>query len=185
MKRLFFVLALVATITGVYAQPPGGRRPNGGPRGERPPMGGMRDQDNGQNKMWIEKFPDIPDLTLEQRRKLGEVLSDEQKSVEKQLENKRSYQAELDANDLSEKEIQKLTKKIGKANESIAKQKEKSDKKIKKILSDSQYKVFSEKRDEFKFNKLRRPHQRPDNERRPQRPDDDNGFPLEQGSEFN
>ena len=149
MKKFIIVLAMVFTGLGLSAQPPQGGR-GGGPGGGRPPM--SQDDDFSERKIWLENFPEIPELTLQQREKVGSILTDEQKEINKQFDKKRSLQeGNKEHADLSEKEKEKIHKEMLKIDEKISTTKIKSDNKVKKILSDNQYKVYLEKRNEFRF----------------------------------
>ena len=149
-KILVFAFVLITTIN-LAAQPPqgfgGGGRPSGSPRGE---MGQRPTSSDAESVIILEFFPDIPDLTLEQREKIGSVLTKERKEITKQMENKRKIEGER-KEDQTAKEREKNKKKIDKIDKKIEQTKEESNKKIKKELSEKQYLVFAEKRDDFKF----------------------------------
>jgi len=168
MKKLLSITLFLAFlgITNILAQPPGGGgrgERGGGPQGG--PSMGMRDRGSSEDeKIILEHFPEIPDLTLEQREKVGTILTGERKDIGKEMQNKHKIEMELRQNEeMSEKEINKNKEKIEKADKKINEIKEKSDKKIKKVLSDEQYIVFKEKREEFKFKSQR---QRPNRQMR-------------------
>ena len=151
MKRVFIIVSIILTVANLCAQPPGGGR---GTPGGPPPGGGGREMGNRPNtsseELVLEHFPEIPDLTLKQREKIGTVLVDERKDIQKQLEKK----LEIEKNrkpDASEKDLEKQHEKIAKIDQKIQDIKSKADKKVKKLLSDEQYLVLIEKRGEFKF----------------------------------
>lgn len=156
MKKITIIIFSIFTMVSLYAQPPGG---GGGGRGMGgPPPGGMRQPSNfSSNKPILDHFPEIPDLTLKQREKVGTILTNEREDIQSQLEKRREIEMKLKP-DTSDKEREKQKKNIDKIDKKIRDIKEKSDKKIKKELSDTQYQVFIEKREEFRFKEQ---HQRP------------------------
>lgn len=158
MRKLFIVACvIILATTQAFAQPPsgrGGRGPGeGSPPGDRM---GQRSSSFGEDKPILEHFPEIPDLTLQQREKIGTILTDERKDINKQMDKKKSAERKKDS-EIDENELQKQQKEFDKIDKKIQDIKSKSDKKIKKILSDQQYLAFVEKREEFKF---KRQHQR-------------------------
>lgn len=178
MKRILIIISVILVATNLLSQPPSGRRgqggppPNGGRMGQRPPS-------NIEDNIILESFPEIPNLTLQQREKVGTILTDEQKDIEKQMAKKREAEVNLNP-DATQKEVEKQQKEIEKIDKKVQDIRGKSDKKIKKILSDEQYLVFTQKREEFKFRHQRR--QRP-----PQRkdyPDEDMPSPPFQNQNF-
>lgn len=146
-KALMFSIATFSFIC-LCAQPPMG----GGGRPDSPPRGDMmqRPSDSSDEKITLEVFPEIPNLSLEQREKVGSILTKEMKDVSKQLKKKRELMPGRDS-ELSEKDLQKNKEKADKIDQKIASIKDKSNNKVKKELSDDQYQVFIEKREEFKF----------------------------------
>lgn len=144
---LALVLILLSVIT-LKAQPHQGR---GGGRPDGTPPEGMRQrpQINGDDKMILEYFPEIPNLSLTQREKVGSILTKERKDIAKQLDKKRNL--EIGYKELTEKDREKNKEKIEKIEVKINQIKEKSNQKIKKELSEKQYSVFKEKREDFKF----------------------------------
>lgn len=175
MKKFLVITLVLFTGIGLYAQPPRGEGGGGGRRPGGPPPGDMRQQrPGGEDKIILEFFPEIPDLTLQQREKVGTILTSERKDIRKQTEKKMEL-GRLDT--MSEQDREKNKKKLDKIDKKISEITEKSNKKIGKVLNDNQYHVFLEKREDFKFRGNReRPHfQKEDGERR--RPDHE--FPDE------
>lgn len=146
MKKFFVTTFLILFAVSFYAQPPQGGRRGGRPEGA--PPGGMRQSfSEGETKPILEEFPTIPNLTLEQREKVGSILTKEQQDITKQIKKKREFEQdriEYSTERNIEKDLQKIDGKITEI-------KDKSNKKIKKVLSDEQYSVFLDKRDMFKF----------------------------------
>lgn len=146
MKRYLLGAIFILLAFCVNAQPPqggqgGGRRPDG------PPPGGFgQNSTKVENKPILDVFPDIPNITLEQREKVGSLLTKERKEIMKQMEKKREYMREP-----GEEPTEKAQKAIAKIDKKIIAIKEKTNKKVKKVLSPEQYLVFMDKREEFKF----------------------------------
>ena len=187
MKKLLVFATAVLTIIRLDAQPPqggmgggmGGGRPDGPPRGEM----GQRPTTSIEETLTLEVFPEIPDLSLKQRERVGSIITKEMKDVSKQMKKRHELMVEK-KEPLTEKELTKNKEKSEKIDKKIAEIKEKSNKKIKKELSEEQYKVFIEKRDDFKFKRQRRGGSRMgDGERRerPARPSFDGGNGPEEG----
>jgi len=149
MKRFLVIISVIFISMGIYAQPPGGGERG---RGGRPPGDrmGQRPSFSNEDKPILEHFPEIPDLTLQQREKVGTILTNERKDINKQMEKRRDIDKKRNPK-VTEKELDKQRKEIDKIDKKIQDIKSKSDKKIKKVLSDDQYLVFIEKREEFKF----------------------------------
>lgn len=172
MKKIMIFAITTLSIIVLNAQPPqggmGGGRPDGPPRGGQM---GQRPSSNIEEKLILEVFPEIPNLTLEQREKVGSIITKEMKDVSKQLDKKRQLMPKRDEV-ISEQDMEKQRQKIEKVDKKIADVKEKSNKKIKKELTDEQYQIFLEKREEFKF-KQHRERPRMGNDERP-RPSFDN-----------
>jgi phenylalanyl-tRNA synthetase alpha subunit len=103
----------------------------------------------------IEHFPPIPDLSLKQRADVGAVLTKEQGKIDRQMQKKRQLveKENKSSANKSEKAREKFQKKTNKIDQKINQLRDNSNKKIKKILSEEQYRVFMEKRDEFRFRK--------------------------------
>jgi hypothetical protein len=172
MKKVIIFLALIISAN-IYAQMPqggGGRGgqggfggPGGGRRGGPPSEGrGEFNRFNADETPVLEFFPEIPNLTLEQRMDVGNILIDEQKSIRKNESQKHELmKKERDATDWDEKKIEKNRKKIADIDKKNGTVIEKSNKKIKKKLSDEQYQAFLEKRNEFRF-KSQQPPRRPE-----------------------
>lgn len=188
MKKLLLATFILA-CTSMVAQPPmggGGRgqRPEGGPRGGRPPMQRNADTE-GQNLMII-GLPEISGLTLEQQEKLSKEITNERKDISKLMQKKNEIRIDSENPGISEKQRQKLSEKIVKVDEDIKKKEAKYDKKYRSILSEEQYKVFAEKKKDIKFTGQRpsgnrpqrgdfegRPENGPGNEMMPPAPDGD------------
>lgn len=146
MKKFLVTTFLILLAVNFHAQPPQGGR--GGGRPDGPPSGGMRQSfSEAETKPILEEFPSIPNLTLEQREKVGSILTKEQQDVAKQMDKKR----EIELNRIEDPTDKNIEKDIQKIDAKIVAIKEKSNKKIKKDLSDEQYAVFLEKREMFKF----------------------------------
>jgi hypothetical protein len=161
MKKFSISIIVLFSAAQLLAQMPqgggyggrGGGGFGGGRRGGPPQGRGNFNPDKIDETLTLETFPDIPDLTLEQRRKTGEVMTDEQKAIRKLDRQKHElHHRQMQAVDWDEKKIEKNREKIEKTDEKIAKRIEESNKKVKKILSEEQYEVFIEKRNDFKFN---------------------------------
>lgn len=159
MKKLIIFLPLLLFSFLMYAQHPnGGQRMPPSDGNGRPPM-----ERGGQKKMMFNSITqEIPDLTLEQREKLSTLLTNENDKIESQITKKMDLEREGQQN-LSDKDSEKKIKKLEKIDEKIVKIKKDTNKKAKKILTDNQYSIFEQKRNQIKFDK------RPMGER-PQRP---------------
>lgn len=157
MKRKILASLLFLFCIVAMAQPPqGGGR--GGMGGGRPPMG--QDRPSGVNeKVWLEEFPDIPNLALEQREKVGDLISKEYKNINKQMQKKHELMHKVSPSDgsASSKDLEKNRKKIDKIDSEIEKIKNKTNTQAKKVLDEEQYIVFLEKRSEFRFKHQRMP----------------------------
>ncbi|MDR1516956.1 MAG: hypothetical protein LBS52_02460 [Dysgonamonadaceae bacterium] len=132
----------------------GGGRGMGGGNRQGPPsgMGQRGGQSRGNVEFRLDSFPEIRQITLEQRADIGIILAKEQKSIFKLFEKKRELMdKEPQTAEMSEKDRAKMQENLAKIDEKIAKRKEKSNKKIKKILSAEQYQIFLEKRNDFRF----------------------------------
>ena len=154
MNKWYLILCLIFSNIYLQAQPPQGYRGMG--RGNRPGMSpDMKNRGeirNGEEELMLDSFPTIPNITLEQRVDIGIIMTNEQKDISKQIEKKRKWVEKFDtASNTSDKE--KAQKNIDKIDKKIGKRIEKSNKKIRKILSDEQYAIFLEKRNQFKFNR--------------------------------
>jgi hypothetical protein len=125
----------------------------GGNRQGPPPGMGQRGETRGEEKLRLDSFPEIPAITLEQRAKIGLVLAKEQKDIVKQVQKKHELM-EKDRQSPDSNEKDKMQKAIAKIDNKIQNRIEKSNKKIKKILSDEQYRVFLEKRNDFRFRRI-------------------------------
>jgi len=166
MKKYVIFLVVIFFTLGMFAQPQGGRRGGGGP----PPGKEMRQYPGvSENKVVLDHFPEIPGITLEQREKVGTVLTNERKDIQSQLEKRRECEEKANHPGYSSKDKEKQWKKMEKIDKKIEDIKNKSDKKIKKILSEEQYLVFVKKRDEFKF-KDQQGRTRPKGDGRPHSP---------------
>ena len=134
--------------------PQGGGGFGGGGGGHRggPPPGGMDfNRQQAEETLILEFFPEIPNITMEQRIEVGIIMGDEQKRIRKFESQKQELMEKEGEEDPDEKEIEKNRTKIRKIDGKIQKQIEKSNKKIKKKLSDEQYQVFLERRNDFRF----------------------------------
>ncbi|EGK03264.1 hypothetical protein [Dysgonomonas gadei] len=185
MKKSILAITFILICSGLAAQPPmgggGGGRPQGGPGGGRPPM--MNKQGQNQDSFMIMGIPEIPDLTLEQREKLGKEITNERKDISKLMQEKQELKIDSENPGMAEKDRQKLFGKMAKIDEKIKKKEEKYDKKYRSILSDEQYNIFSANKKNIEFrgqgipnrgNRQQPPAQRPDdNGGRPDMADDD------------
>lgn len=185
MKKVLFITCSVLLTVGIYAQPPGGMggRGSGGQRGG-PPRGEMPNRPaSSEDKLILEHFPEIPDLTLEQREKVGSILSKEREDIEKQFKKKRTIEKEITP-DISDKDLKKKQQKLEKIDKKVQDIREKSNKKIKRELSEEQYRVFIEKREEFKFRRHRPQFQGTPPVRNNDTNDERPPFPPQGGSEM-
>ena len=152
MKK--FSIILISLLLSVYAlaqQPNGDRQRMPSPDREgRPQM----DKKGGGDMMFNSLAKDIPNLTLEQREKLGSLMSSEKDKMENEFSKKRDL--EKTQGQLSEKDEKKRNSKLEKIDRNIEKIKAESNKKVKKILDEEQYQIFVNKRDQIKFDKPRR-----------------------------
>ena len=155
MKHLIIILLAAFSVAGAYAQMLqggggfGGR--GGGQRGVPPPGDRDFNRQKAEETLILEFFPEIPNITSEQRMEVGNIMGDEQKRIRELEFQKRELMEKKRAENSDEKKIEKNRKKIAKIDGKIKKQLEKSNKKIKKKLSDEQHQVFLEKRSEFRF----------------------------------
>ncbi|MDH6354446.1 Spy/CpxP family protein refolding chaperone [Dysgonomonas sp. PH5-45] len=152
MKNIVTVVTLGAIGLSLSAQQPpmGGDFGRRGAGNGRPPMERM--QSDVDENFAITHMPDIPDLTLSQREKLGKALSEEHKKIMELMGQKRDLiPLPAHGEEPDQKETEKLRKKIDKIDSKIEKTKEKADKKYKKILSAEQYSVFLEQKEKIEF----------------------------------
>ncbi len=167
MKRFLFIIALALISTGItMAQAPqgggGGGRPGGMDGGQRPPMG---DQNRGQgvstsDEYWIMHFPELPNLSQDNKRKMIDLLSKERMETDKLMREKMVLEDKMfNIGDSSAKETDKLAKKINKVETSMRKKADSYDSKYQKILTEEQYVIFKEKKKEIKFKKPRESRQ--------------------------
>lgn len=147
------------SITYTFGQSFGAGNQGGPPpnrqMGQRPPQ---RPDNMSSDQLVLEKFPEIPNITLEQRQKIGSILTDEHKNITKQFEKKRDIEIKSSKSNMTPNEFEKQRKKLDKIDKKISDIQTKSNKKVRKILSDEQYKAFIEKRNSFKFKNM---HQGP------------------------
>lgn len=173
MKKILFAIFTIISINSLAQSPMGGgmggnRPPMGGGRGEgRPPM---QQRSGNQDDFMIMGMPDIPALTLEQREKLSKTISDERKDISKLMKEKNDYKRESDNPGIAGKERRKLLEKVDKTDEKIKKKEEKYDKQYRKILSEEQYNIFSEKKKDIEFRGYGRPGERSNKANRQQPP---------------
>ena len=121
----------------------------------RPMIGSPKDTMNysGAEKIILVNFPDILYLSFQQRADIEAILTKEQEVTDKYIQKNRQLVEELKKTSLRENEKSKIQKNIKKNDRKIKQKAGKSNKKIKKILIKEQYRVFIEKRDEFRFQK--------------------------------
>lgn len=181
MKRIIFITAFIITNIILAAQPPQGERPRQGQandrNGRRPPMRGQMGnmQVERTDDYWILNFPEIPNLSQDNKRKIIDLLIKEKKEIDKLIREKMDLEDKVfNLGDQSKKEIDKLNKKIEKTDSNIRKTADNYNKKYSKILTSEQLSIFKEKRREIKFIKPRSgPNkQGPDDENRPMGPPD-------------
>jgi hypothetical protein len=151
MNRLNLILCLILTSICLLAQPP---------------QGGMRQRGEtgkAEEQFRLEAFPDIPGITLAQRADVGIVLAGEQKDIFKYAREKYRLmeQDRQSPAGRSAKEKEKTRKDVAAIDGKIRKRIDKSNKKIRKILSVEQYRVFLEKRNDFRFERVSPPGFRP------------------------
>jgi Spy/CpxP family protein refolding chaperone len=125
----------------------GGNRPAG------PPPQGQRDGLRGDaGVLKLDSFPPIPEITLEQRIDIGNILTKEQEDIFKLHRTAReSMEPDRPSPDASEADREKAQKKREEMDAKINQRIEKSNRKVQKILSPEQYRVFIEKRNDFRF----------------------------------
>lgn len=149
MKKIILIAVVVLTGMSAFAQSTSGNRdgrqgpPPGVRQGQRPPQSQKGDP-------MLELMMLIPDLTLSQGEKLTDILTNEKKDIDKQLKKRREADEKY-RYAVTEKDIEKRNKEYQKIDKKIDSIKEKSNKKVKKALSDKQYAVFIQKREEFRF----------------------------------
>ncbi|MDR0757901.1 MAG: hypothetical protein LBF85_08655 [Tannerella sp.] len=171
MSKWYLILCLALTSICLQAQPPQGRgaRMGGGNRQGPPPgMGQRGETGKAEEQFRLDSFPEIPGITLAQRADIGIVLTGEQKDIFKYVREKHKLMdKDRQSPGRSEKEKEKTQKNIAAIDGKIRKRIGKSDRKIRKILSDEQYRVFLEKRKDFLFVRVNPPGFRPPENRRP------------------
>lgn len=164
MKRILFIITLVIiSMSMAMAQSPqggGGGRPGGmgGGQGQRPPMRGEGPNQamNTSDEYWIMHFPELPDLSQDNKRKMIDLLSKEKMEMDKLMREKMVVEDKIfNIGDSSEKEANKLAKKMNKIETSMRKAADNYDSKYQKILTPEQYIIFKEKKKEIKFRKPR------------------------------
>jgi Spy/CpxP family protein refolding chaperone len=133
-----------------------GRGGYGGNRGGR--YGGIRSTQSqtiskDYNQLSITYFPEITGLTLKQKLEVSTIVTDEQKNILKLKDQKQELQVKIDHAD-SQKETDKYKKKMAKLDEKMQQVSLKADGKIRTILTNDQYKEFSEKKSLIKFDML-------------------------------
>lgn len=182
MRKIVLAILSILICSNIAAQMPmgGGGRPQGGPRGGRPPMHGNY-MKAGESDVMLMNIPDIPNLTLDQREKLSKAISNERKDIAKLMDEKQELRMKSENPGISEKERQKVKEKISKTDDKIRKQEEKYNNKYRSILSPEQYEIFIAKKKSIEFKGFgrqpgnQRPPRHPDNRERPEMPNE-NGF---------
>lgn len=175
MRKLILAIATLAVCINLAAQPPmGGGRPGGE---GRPPRGESSQRGGDSNQIGITKLPEIEGLTEKQREKLVKALTDERKAVMKLERQKRNLMMPKDASG-EPNDDEKTMKKVHKIDGKIDKERTKSEKKIRSILTPEQYAIFDEKRGEVEFRRPERRRSRPSDGERRSRPDGES-TPLE------
>ncbi|MDR2707103.1 MAG: hypothetical protein LBC02_15125 [Planctomycetaceae bacterium] len=150
-------MLLISASMSLSAQPPQGGRGMGGGNRQGPPPG--RDQrgeaGNEAEALRLDSFPPIPEITFEQRMNVGNILMKEQKDIVKWHQKKRELlEKDRQSPGRNEKDRAKTQKALAKIDTKIDKRIEKSNKKIRKILSEEQYRIFLEKRNDFRFRRV-------------------------------
>lgn len=113
-------------------------------------------QQGSSDKVWIENLPEIPGLTLEQKLDLGNILSKQYQDVGKQMEKKMAIlQVSGNPEQLSVKQSETQQKKLEKIDKKIEKITQKYDKKVRKLLTEEQYRVYLEKKQDARFRSQR------------------------------
>ena len=167
MKKSILAVTFILICSGLAAQPPMG--------GGRPPM--MNKQGQNQDSFMIMGMPEIPDLTLEQREKLGKEITSERKDISKLMQEKQELKIDSENPGMAEKDRQKLFGKMTKIDEKIKKKEEKYDKKYRSILSEEQYNIFSANKKNIEFRGQGMPNRGNTQQPPVQRPDDGGGRP--------
>jgi len=167
MKKFFIGMIVGLSIClSVSAQGYGGRGGfgggrggygGGGYRGNRGNTGGMRNQSQSLSKDYsqicITDFPEITGLTLKQNLDLSNIVTAEHREILKLSDQKEDLKVKIDHAE-NQKDIDKNTKKMAKLDDKIQQVSIKADKKIQAILTNDQYKEFSEKKELIKFGTL-------------------------------
>ncbi|MDR3217807.1 MAG: hypothetical protein LBU22_02340 [Dysgonamonadaceae bacterium] len=157
MNKWHFILWLIFTSVCLHAQSPqrGIGMGGGNRQGPPPGMSQRNEARDGAEELRLDSFPPIPDITLEQRVDVGNILAKEQKDTFKLHQKKRELlEKDRQSPEKSEKDRKKMQKEMDKIDSKIEKRIEKSNKKIRKILSEEQYRVFLEKRNDFIFRRV-------------------------------
>ncbi|MDR0796843.1 MAG: hypothetical protein LBE79_12480 [Tannerella sp.] len=163
MKKTFFIwmVAALCVSVNVTAQYGGGRYGGrgggfgGAGRGNR--YGGEQraqsQSNSNSDQISLTNFPEITGLTLKQKLEVSTLLTNEQKDILKIKDQKQELQVKID-HASSQKETDKYTKKMEKLDDKIQQVSQKTEKKIQAVLTNDQYREFTEKKDQIKFGTL-------------------------------
>ena len=155
MKKVLILTCLIISLSvfetiSVYAQAPMGRNP-----GEESIyfIGPPRDTMNYDEPeiIVITNFPVIPYLSSAQRAVIETAMVKEQEMTRPQKKKELQLNEKLKETSLDEKEKNEIHKNIKKIDRDIKSREKKSNKKIKKNLMSEQFRVFIQKRGDFRF----------------------------------
>ena len=159
--KTFFIwmiagLCVCSSVTAQYGGRYGGRGGYGGGRRYEGNQG-MRTQSQSGTKDYsqvsITDFPEITGLTLKQKLDLSNAVTDEQKNILKLNDQKQELQVKIDHAG-SQKDADKYKNKMTKLDGKIQEVSLKTDKKIQAMLTNEQYKEYTEKKSQIKFGML-------------------------------
>jgi hypothetical protein len=159
MKTFFiWITAGLCVCSSMAAQGYGGRYGGGrggfGGGGRRGGSQGMRSQSQSNTKDYsqlsITDFPEITGLTLKQKLDLSTAVTNKQKDILKINDQKQELQVKVDHAG-SQKDADKYKEKMAKLDGKIQEVSQKTDKKIQAMLTNEQYKEYTEKKSQIKF----------------------------------
>lgn len=149
MRLIFTTMFFMLISISMTAQPPQGGGSGGFQGGDRMRQSSMR---SSEKILVLANFPEIPEITLKQREKVGTILTKEKKDIDKQLAKKKKIEEK--SKDADEKDLLKNEKKTAEIDKKIEGIKEQSNIKIAKEFTKEQFDIFVEKRDEVRFEYL-------------------------------
>jgi len=115
-----------------------------------------KNDDDYITKIVLDHFPDIPNLTTDQKEEVGNVLVKEKEHIDKELKNKEKLKKEIaQLNSQDEDKLKDAQTKVDKIDKKIADIRAKSNNKIQKTLSIDQYSAFLTKKEEVKFKEVK------------------------------